>query len=338
MRNPFRGTRLAALAAVAALLLAACAKNAPQDTLDPAGPVARQIDGLFKPVFWIAAGVFFLVEGLLVFALLRFRHRKGRDGVPEQTHGNTRLEIAWTLAPALLLAGIAIPTVGAIFDLAQRPADAVQVTITAKQWWWAVEYPDLGVITANEIHIPVGKRVDFTLKSDNVIHSFWVPRLAGKQDVVPGHVNHLVMEAETPGEYRGQCVEFCGASHANMRLRLFADTPGDFDRWVNEQKADAAVPAEGSLAARGMAIFNDPNLCIRCHAVGGGPGSQVVAPSLTHFASRTTFAGSIFENDEANLRRWLADPPAVKPGSLMPDYGLSHEQIDALVAYLESLK
>jgi cytochrome c oxidase subunit II len=336
--------RCAAVLLGGAFLVTACASDAPQDSLDPKGPVARTIDNLFEPVFWIATGVFVLVEGLLVYALIRFRQRGDEARAVKQIHGNTRLEIIWTILPALLLAGIAVPTIATIVDLSRRPSgDVLDVTVIGKQWWWQIEYPtfDPGVITANEVHIPVDRPVYLTLKSDDVIHSFWVPSLAGKQDLVPGRENTMTIQADEPGVYEGQCAEYCGHSHANMRLRVVAQTSTEFEAWVAEQQ-QAAVDPPSDLAARGRDLFlNEVFLggqgCFSCHAVQGTDASAQVGPDLSHFASRQTFAGALLENNEENLRKWLEDPPAVKPGSLMPDYNLSPEEIDALVAYLRSL-
>jgi cytochrome c oxidase subunit 2 len=341
---------IAAALLLVTLLLVACSENLPQDTLAPAGPEAESQASLFWVVFWIAVAVFFLVEGLLVVAMVRFRHRPGR-GVPTQVHGNRRLEIAWTLAPALLLAGIAVPTVAEIFSLAGRPAgNVLDITVTGHQWWWEVDYPREKVITANEIHIPVNRPVVVAITSKDVIHSFWVPRLAGKQDLEPGRTNHVNMEATQPGTYLGQCAEYCGASHANMRLRVIAQTPADFQAWVTAQRAKPQEPEPGSLEAQGAELFASGQIagiqangepapaqpCVACHSV--DPAVQgTVGPNLAHFAGRTTFAGAIFDNTRENLRLWLDDAPAMKPGSDMPSFDLTEDQLQALIAYLESL-
>jgi cytochrome c oxidase subunit 2 len=332
------------------LLLVACSKNLPQDTLSPAGPEARREANLFWVVFWIAAAVFFFVEGLLVVAMVKFRHRPGR-GVPTQVHGNRRLEIAWTIAPALLLAGIAVPTVAEIFSLATRPAgNVLDITVTGHQWWWEINYPRERVITANEIHIPVGRPVDVAITSKDVIHSFWVPKLAGKQDLEPGRTNHMTIEAEQPGVYLGQCAEYCGVSHANMRFRVIAQTPADFLAWVQAQRAKPAPP--GGLAATGQQLFASGQIsgtldngepapaqpCAACHSTDPAQPMPDIGPNLAHFASRMTLAGAMFDNTRANLERWLQDAPAMKPGSDMPNFDLTPDQIDALIAYLETLK
>lgn len=312
------------------LLLTAC-EEAPQSSLQPAGEQAEKIDTLFDVSFWIAAAFFVFVQVMLVVALFRFRHRPGQEE-PRQVHGNTRLEVAWTIVPALILAALAVPTVGTIFDLAEEPANAMEIRVVGHQWWWEVHYPEEGVVTANEIHIPTGRPVRLTLESADIIHSFWVPRLAGKQDLVPGRVNHLTIQADEPGTYLGQCAEYCGLSHANMRFRVEAQSESDFNRWVSQQTQPARQPT-GGLAARGAQIFQTGQ-CIACHTVSGTQAQGKVGPDLTHFASRETFAGAIFETNEENLAAWLRNPPGVKPGALMPNLNLTDEQIEALVAYL----
>lgn len=329
---------VAAGLAVLALLGAGCAADAPLTTLEPEGPIGRQIDDLWRIVFYLAVFVFVVVEGLLVLALIRFRRRKGDTSEPAQTHGNTRLELGWTIAPAVLLAALAIPTVSTIFALAREPEGALPITVTARQWWWEYDYGD-GAITANELHIPTGRPIRLALESGDIIHSYWIPKLAGKQDVVPGRTNHLTIQADRPGTYLGTCVEYCGLSHANMRVKAFAHSPDDFARWLADQKRDAV--AVTGLAAQGRRVFESKQ-CVSCHTIRGTPAQAKVGPDLTHFGSRTTFAGAIFESTEAELRRWLEDAPAVKPGSKMPsgvaDMGLTDEDITALIAYLQALK
>lgn len=327
---------------VFALLLASCANQKPQDTLSPDGPIARDQDKLWDLTFLIAVVIFFIVELLLVYALVRFRERPG--GRAAQFHGNTKLEVILTVIPSLILAGIAVPTVQTIFDQAEEPEGALQVKVVGKQFWWEYEYVDAGVITANELHIPTGQPVHLTLDGvatevngeRGVIHSFWVPRLAGAQDIIPGRTLSVNIEADEPGEYKGQCKEFCGLSHANMRLLVIAHEPSEFQTWLAEQQEEAAEPS-GSLAQDGQKIFEET--CIACHSIKGvTEAPRNVGPDLTHFASRKTFAGALFDLDEQNLRAWIEDPPAVKPGSLMPDYNLSPEEVDAVVEYLMGLE
>ena len=333
-----RRLELAASAVLSVLLLSGCGRRVlPQDTLNAAGPEAHKINSLFWPVFWIAVGVFVLVEGLLVVAMVRFRQRPGR-GIPVQVHGNRRLEITWTIIPAVLLLGVAFPTVATIFSLASKPPNALVVNVTGHQWWWEVRYPSLGVTTANEIHIPVGRPVLVYVTSKDVIHSFWVPRLAGKQDLEPGRTNHVTIEASEPGTYLGQCAEYCGFSHANMRLRVMAEPVAQFMAWASQEARPASPPAAGTLAAQGAQDFAT-GACVGCHTISGVQNAAgIIGPNLTHLASRTTFAAATFALTPQNLELWLRDPPAIKPGADMPNLHLSQQEISALIAYLESLK
>lgn len=330
--------RRAALAALPLLALAGCAKNAPQDTLEPKGPVARQIDNLQNPVFAVAGVVFVLVMGLALYIVIKFRHR---DDAPEpvQVHGNTKLELTWTLIPAFTLLVIAVPTIATIFDLAERQPDSVNVTVVGRQFWWEYRYDDYGIVTANELVIPAGQPIEITLDGaeDDVIHSFWIPPLGGKQDIVPGREHRMRIEADEPGTYLGQCAEYCGLSHANMRARAVALPRGEFDAWVRDQQRPALpVPAGNSEAAQGQALFTAKG-CGGCHTVQGVSQGQV-GPNLTHLFSRETFAGSMFDLSTSNLRRWLQDPPAVKPGAKMPNLGLTDDEIAQLIAYMETLR
>lgn len=343
VRNGRRARLLAGGLSIGLLVLVtACAKQAPQDTIGNfGGPVARKEFNLFQPVFWIATAIFFIVEGALVFAVIKFRARSDRD-VPVQVHGNKILEVTWTIIPALILFGIAIPTVGTIFSVAGTPTgpDVVKVEVVARQWWWEYKYTDIGIVTANELHIPLDKPVFLTLHSIDVIHSFWVPRLAGKQDIIPGRTNHLTIEADTPGTYLGQCAEFCALSHANMRLRVIAESQASFEAWVAHQKENALRAAD-PLVARGRDLFMK-NQCIFCHTVRGEPANGKTGPDLTHVAQRTTFAGATFDFTTENLIAWVTDAPGIKPGSKMGrgilDYKLTAEDIRAIVAYLQTLK
>jgi len=358
--------------ALAVFLLAACSDTLPQSTLNPAGPLARTDANLYKLVFIIAMFVFVLVEGLIIFFVLKYRARPG--GRAEQIHGNTRMEIAWTIAPIIVLAIIAVPTVKVIWDQSGRPeGKVIDVDVIGHQWWWEFRYPDDDVISANVLVIPTDIPVYIRLCSSGstgptdpktgvasgpatgqpctdpasnlgnaVIHSFWVPRLNGKTDVVPGRTNTMTLQADEPGVYLGQCAEFCSWSHANMRFKVQAMAPADYEAWLVEQQADAVVPAPGSLADKGMQDFATGS-CIGCHAVkglettSGAPAAAIQGPDLTHFASRDCFAGCMFETSTEHIKTWLKDPPAVKPGSFMPNYKLTPDQIDALTAYLESL-
>ena len=322
----------------AALAVSGCGGPFPQSTLHPRSDFARATDVLFTEIFWWAAAVFVVVELLLVVAIVRFRHRAGRLA-PKPMHGHTLMEIAWTLAPAVILVFVAVPTVRTIFATAgDAPPDALKVEVIGHQWWWEYRYPDLGITTANEMHVPVGQSVQVAITSADVIHSFWAPALGGKRDAIPGKVTFIAFRADSVGDYAGQCAEFCGASHANMRLRVIVESGVGFEAWAEQQKEGAAAPPQASLAEQGKAVYAR-SACIGCHAIQGvSPG--VIGPNLTHVGSRTTIAGGIFPNDSAHLARWIADAPALKPGSIMTRMKppLTDADIAALVAYLEILK
>ncbi|MGK2957836.1 MAG: cytochrome c oxidase subunit II [Acidimicrobiales bacterium] len=336
------------------LALSACAKNAPQDTLEPAGPLARTIDNLFIPVFWIAVVVFFLVQGVILFAMIKFRRRSDDDELPSQTHGNTLLEVGWTALPAVILLVVGVLTLPVIFELNEKPAKALQVKVVAQKYWWAYEYPQASeefpnqgsfgldgakpIVTANELHVPAGQRVLLTLTSTDVIHSFWAPRLNGKRDVVPGRTHTWMIEADEPGVYAGQCAEFCGTSHANMRLKVVAHDPDAWQDWLDGQIPDAKKPPSG-LAADGYELFGQQ--CAMCHKVEGSydqvQATSPSAPNLTHLFSRDCFAGCLYDlNDRNELKAWLRNPQR-KAGSLMVIPKLSEDDINKLVAYLETL-
>ncbi len=334
-RRRLRLTRAGRLAALV-VSLAGCGLASPQTTLLPRSDFARQSHSIFLQILWWDIAIFGVVAAVLLVAILRFRERDPA-ALPPQVRGNARLELAWTIAPAIILTFIAFPTVGAIFRTQAPPApDALKVRVIGHQWWWEFQYPDLGITTATDLYLPLGQRVAFDLGSIDVIHSFWVPGLGGKRDTPPGQLNRILLTPAAPGEYPGQCAEFCGVSHANMR-HLAVVLPGqEFQAWVARQKAPATEPPEGSPAAQGRQLFTT-QACIGCHAIQGLSGGQI-GPDLTHFASRKTIAGGMLRNTHENLSRWLKDPPGVKPGSLMPDLKLTEVQVTALTAYLTSLK
>lgn len=350
-----RGRQLLLLLGIMLLATAAaCFPSHPQSTFDPAGPIAEGQAGLFRTMFVVMAIVFVVVEGVLVYAIFRFR-RKSADEMPEQSHGNTRLEIAWTIAPVLLLLIVMVPSVQLIFENADTPGDAYEVAVIGHQWWWEFEYTDCGDVdcaglnTANELHIPQGQPVNFTLVSDDVIHSFWVPKIGGKRDVLPvpnnadgdldlehQRANQLWLQGDKIGEFFGQCAELCGISHANMRFRVMVDSPSDFSQWVNDQKATASLPDTGNAAYTPLTT-----LCIACHTIKGTILAGTAGPDLTHYGSRTTLGSSMADNNAENLKEWLRDPEGFKPGNkmalLIKENTLNTEQIDALTEYLLSL-
>ena len=347
MKHPSPVTRRPALALVVGALglLGGCAKNAPQDTLEPDGPIARQLDNLWDPVLAIAGFFFVLVNALIIIVAVKFR-QKSDDDAPVQVHGNTRLEFGWTVIPFVILVGVGFFTILNVVDISRIPkgADVVRVNVIGHQWWWEYEYPDLGVTTANEMHIPAGRKVDVRLTSVDVIHSFWPPKLAGKLDAIPGRENHMVVEADLDDigkTFDGQCVEFCGDSHANMRLKVVVHSSDDFAAWAKQNASKPDIADGTSDAGQGAALFKTKG-CGGCHTVSGYTAGDV-GPDLSHLYQRKTFAGAIFPLDDENLRRWLRNPPKEKPmmpddGIGMPNLGLTEDEISKLIAFLKTLK
>lgn len=325
-------------------IVAACSGPFPQSTFEPRSDFSGELLDLYGTIFWLAVAVFVVVESLLVYAVIRFRARPGQTEQPKQIQGHTALEIVWTLAPAAILVFIAVPTVETIFRRsAAAPSDALTVEVIGHQWWWEYRYPDYNIVTANELHVPVGRPVSLELTSRDVIHSFWAPRLFGKRDAILGRTNRLLFTPDSVGAYRGQCAEFCGESHANMGLRVMVDSQTDFDAWVAEQQAvPPPVDSLSPLVLAGLNAFKQirepaTNSCIACHRIDGVSGG-VLGPNLTHLAGRTTIAAGMLPNTAEGLAQWLRNSPAVKPGSLMPNIGLTEEEINALVAYLQTLR
>jgi cytochrome c oxidase subunit 2 len=335
-----RGTRTRAwlIAAIVGLglVLGGCAENAPQTTLKPEGKWANRIDELWRWPYWISVVVFFIVEGLILYAFWRFR-RRGDHDAPKQIHGNFKLEVGLTALPLIILLGLAVPTVGTLLDLAKKPTgNEVTIEVIGHQWWWEYRY-DNGVRTANELVFPVGTDIELELHSADVIHSYWIPKLNGKRDVIPGRLQLLKIRTEKEGYFFGQCVEFCGDSHAYMRNRARAVSKADFAKWLDDQQQAAPVPSDDtSPAGIGHGLFTTKG-CSGCHTIKGVSQGRI-GPDLTHLQSRDTFAGSIFKMNEVNLAAWLRDPPGEKPGSKMPNLKLSEDEIHNLVAYLETLK
>jgi cytochrome c oxidase subunit 2 len=328
------GRRVAVTAALGTVLvLAGCrGPENDQNSLRPEGPAAQTIDNLFVPVFLISVvvGIFVLLATLWVG--IRYRARPGRDDNPKQIHGSTPLEIGWTIIPALILLVVAVFTIRTIFDLAREPTgDVLQVETVGKQWWWQFNYPDQEVVTANELRIPTDRQVrvrlsacDDSLPGEcNVIHSFWVPALAGKMDVIPGRDNATTIEADRPGTYLGQCAEYCGLSHANMRFRVIAMEPADFEQWVEEQQAGPEMPLfetvtgpdgeeEERPAGPAQELVASKYECTNCHSLEDASANSY-GPNLTHFASRSTFASGYYEITRERLIEWLLDAPSLIP-------------------------
>jgi cytochrome c oxidase subunit II len=308
----------------------------------PVSTPAFDIRDLSFLVLMIVTFIFIVVAGVTVYSIIRYRQRPGDDRRdPPQVYGSTQIELAWTVVPFLIVIILFLTTTRYIFAI-ERPAataDTVEVTVVGNQWWWEIRYPQLGIVTANELHVPVSDsarptRTFITLQSADVIHSFWIPQLAGKTDVVPGKINRTWVEPRTPGTYVGQCAEFCGVQHAWMLLRVTVHPRDEFDRWVAAQRAVAAEAPEGRA---GRDVFTSV-ACISCHTVRGTPANGVFGPDLTHLMSRTTIGAGVALNTPEKLRAWVKDPAALKPGALMPAMNLSGKQLDELVAYLTTLR
>ena len=367
--RPLR-SRFLFLIPIAPALLVACNKQDPQSTFGTSGPIADTQASLFIFIFWIAVVVFVLVEGALIYSILKFRRRgSSDDSLPEQIHGNNKLEIIWTIIPVFILIAIAIPTIKTIYDHDGPPSDqgpVLEVNVRAHQWWWEIDYPGEDVVTSNEIHIPVGQWVNFTMHSDDVIHSFWVPKLAGKLDIIPGDVRQLAMKADEAGFFFGQCAEFCGEAHAKMRFRVKAEEPEEFQNWLDSmRRPPVELVSDDAMAGQTLFAAN----CSSCHAtntwqapaarnertrlaglrtafIGNIEESVVIpAPNLTHFATRATLGAGLIELNSENLIKWIADPDDVKEGNRMKDLAapyrnnsLSTDDVRQLSAYLLELK
>jgi len=307
----------------------------------PASTPAHNILDLSWFVIAITGGIFVVVSGLLAWALIRYRARANDDeSEPPQIYGSTQVELAWTVIPVLIVVVLFLTTARIIFAIqdAPQPPDALDVTVVGHQFWWEFRYPKLGIVTANELHVPVSSKLDpkptwLHLMSADVDHSFWVPRLAGKTDLIPNHPNDTWIDPERTGLYVGQCAQFCGVEHALMLLRVYVDTPEQFAAWVKAQQQ----PGEQDPAvAAGRHVF-ETQACTNCHRIAGTAAAGTFGPDLTHLASRATIAAGAAMNTPENLRAWIQDPNHFKPGVLMPAMQLSDEQIDELVAYLDTL-
>jgi cytochrome c oxidase subunit II len=319
----------------------------------PASPPAESIRNLSILVLAITAFIFIVVEGVLIYSILHFRQRGPAPAAePPQVYGSQPIEIAWTVAPTLIVMIIILVTTRTLWEVnvtppPEKPGDhALYVTVVGRQWWWEFDYDHydgkpLGFITANELHIPassegIARPVWLMLKSADVCHSFWVPRLAGKTDLLPGRTNTMWFQTSEKGLFLGQCAEYCGTQHANMLLRVVVDSPEDFEKWLANQERPAV---QDDAVREGKAAFLAQS-CVNCHRVRGTNARGNYAPDLTHLMSRQTLASGMIPNDSdgKQLREWLANPQAVKPGCLMPAFGLSQRDRDRMVSYLRTLK
>jgi len=303
---------------------------------------ARSIFDLSMFVLAITGIIFLVVGSLLVYSIVKFRGRAADDGrEPAQVYGSTQIELAWTVIPILIVVVLFIATAQVIHAVqdAPKPPSAVEVTVIGHQFWWEYRYPGLGIVTANELHIPVSdparpRPTFLKLLSADTDHSFWIPQLGGKTDLIPNHPNSMWMDPRRPGVFLGQCAQYCGTQHAKMLLRVSVDSPEDFDAWVRAQQQPAT---QDEQVTAGRRIF-ETTACINCHAVSGTAANGRFGPDLTHLMSRDTIASGAADTTTENLRLWIQEPDAIKPGSLMPAMRLNDADLDALVRYMESLR
>jgi cytochrome c oxidase subunit II len=361
-----RPLRLVTALCLLSVVLAGCSpEHYPQTTLLPRGDFARIADDLLDTTVKWALLVFVLVEGVLVYAIFRFRGKPG-DPEPHQSHGNTTVEIIWTVIPALILAAIAVPTVRAIFQTNSFPKQgALIIEVVGHQWWWEFRYPEYNVTTANEIHVPVGRTVALRMGSNDVIHSFWVPQFAAKRDVFANRESRMWFKAEVEGEYPGQCAEFCGIQHGRMAYRIRAQAPAEFDAWAAHMQtlkpkpaatasADSGVrtasqgatiqkpaspqAAQGDQSAAGEKLFTAKG-CVACHALYAVNAPKgMVGPNLANVGARSYIAAGTLKNTDENLAHWIRDPQGIKKGVLMPNLGVSEADSKALAAFLRAHK
>jgi cytochrome c oxidase subunit 2 len=319
---------------------------------DPVSPPGEEIRSLSILVLAITGFIFIVVEGILIYSIIRFRQRAASQTEPPQVYGSQPIEIAWTAAPALVVFVLVLVSARTLWVVNRPPPqphkddNTLFVTVVGRQWWWEYTYDHyngrkLGFTTANELHIPAsdpgkdGKErpVFLILKSADVCHSFWVPRLGGKTDLIPGRTNSMWFQTDQPGLYLGQCAEYCGMQHANMLIRVVVESDAEFKAWLKRQQKSAT---QDSTVKAGRAAFLGES-CVNCHRVSGTPAKGTFGPDLTHLMSRETLATGMVENNAENLRRWVDDPQAIKPGCLMPAFGLSRQKREKIVRYLLSL-
>jgi cytochrome c oxidase subunit 2 len=337
------------LVLLAGVLLATslCVASTPADhsvpsIFDAHSTPAESIRHLSHFVLGVTGLIFLVVFSLLIYAIAKFRGRVGEaEREPAQVYGSTQIELAWTVIPILIVAVLFAATARVIHAIqdASKPPTAVEVTVIGHQFWWEFRYPGLGIVTANELHVPVSNQAHPTptflkLFSSDTDHSFWIPQLAGKTDLIPNHPNETWLDPRETGLFLGQCAQYCGTQHAKMLLRVYVDTPEDFAAWVHKQQQPAN---QDEKEAAGRHVF-ESTACLNCHAINGTNGTGRFGPDLTHLMGRRTIAAGAAENTPENLRLWIKNPDAIKTGSLMPAMKLSDPELDALVSYLETLR
>lgn len=341
--------RCAALFSILAVMLSDCtaifaAQSSQTSIFSPRSGPAHSISAIAWLTLGLTATIFLVVGGLLLYAVIRYRRRPTDDDTePPQIFGSTQIELSWTIIPVLIVTVLFLTTARVTYDIqdAPKPKSALDVTVVGHQFWWEIRYPGFQVTTANELHVPVSTPSAPTptfikLTSADVIHSFWVPRLAGKVDLFPNQINEVWISPEATGLYEGQCAQFCGTEHAKMLLRVYADTPEEFAAWIRQQQAPALTPGSDA-AVEGRKQF-ESQTCINCHTVTGTVANGRFGPDLTHLMSRDTLASGATSNTPENLARWVDDPDTFKHGSLMPSMHLTNTQVQQITAYLVTLK
>jgi cytochrome c oxidase subunit 2 len=373
LRVPRRWYRpLGLLGALAMVLLAGCHGPYPQSTLEPRGEFARMVDSVFMTTVYLAGIVFVLVEGALLIALFKFRG-KPNDADPKQIHGSTVVEIIWTIIPAVVLAVIAVPTVRTIFATAAVPTVSpdgqppLKVEVVGHQWFWEFRYPELGITTANELHVPIHRAVDLRMKSADVIHAFWVPQFAGKRDIFPNRETRLWFIADVTGEFPGACAEFCGTEHGRMDFYLMVDSAAAFTAWVDRRHNDSTMKYDGTpmhplpapvpaaqgkktvalaadsmapdpLIAKGQQLFTSKG-CISCHSISSMHVFTVVGPNLSGIGTRKMIGAGWLPNTDANLRDWIEHTQKIKPDvKMILPMAISDDEVTAIIAYLRTMR
>jgi cytochrome c oxidase subunit 2 len=313
----------------------------PTNIFAPASTPADSIFGLSIFVLLNVAAIFIVVFALLAYVVVRFRNKRNDDQrEPAQIYGSTQVELAWTVIPILIVIALALATARVIASVqdAPRPPGALEVVVTGHQYWWEYRYPSLNIVSANELHVPVSDPAHptptfLTLLSADTDHSFWVPRLAGKTDLIPNHPNSMWIDPHETGLFLGQCAQYCGTQHAKMLLRVYVQSREEFDRWVQTQQQQT----HEALPSNGQRVF-ESTACVNCHTVSGTPAKGRFGPDLTHIMSRDTIAAGAAPNTPQKLRLWIKNPDAIKPGSKMPAMGLTDQDVDAVATYLETLR
>ena len=339
-----RACSFAALQVIVSATAFAAAQSSPLSPTNIFAPASTPAHSIFRIsafVLEITGAIFAVVFSLLAYAVIKFRERKGdSEFEPPQVYGSNQMEVAWTILPVLIVTVLFLSTAEVIHRVqdAPQPPTAIQVTVIGHQFWWEYRYPQYNVVVANELHVPVSDPNNPTptylaLRSDDVDHSFWVPRLAGKTDLIPNHPNSMWIDPNEAGLFFGQCAQFCGTQHAKMLLRVYSESRADFDRWIHAQQQSAVSDPAG---AAGSALFV-AKTCFVCHTVRGTIATGTAGPDLTHLMSRDTIAAGVLPNNPEKLRAWIRNPEAIKSGSKMPVIPMTDDESNQIVAYLQTL-